>query len=173
MLTARSLSASLFLPEISKNSLFLLWRPVSLDCIRHQAFQETWQYRRRENQPRFTPRFTGFVVFSTIHSFIETCTIRARSVQRYLGRHPPQSPDIGLCSPASYVRGGFAQRAGYQSCDRSGRPSCAASSVYHKRPTLGRCFQPSDAPAGHIGGWICEVLHEVDLGRDIGSQWSE
>ncbi len=25
-------------------------------------------------------------------------------------------------------------------------------------------------PAGHIGGLICEDLHEVDLGRDIGNR---
>jgi hypothetical protein len=27
-----------------------------------------------------------------------------------------------------------------------------------KRPTPSRCFQPSDAPAGHIGGWIGEEV---------------
>jgi AraC-like DNA-binding protein len=58
-------------------------------------------------------------------------------------------------------------RAGCQSCDKSGRPSFAASSAYHKRPTPSRCFQPSDASAWHIGGLICEDLHEFDLGRDI------
>ena len=42
----------------------------------------------------------------------------------------------------------------YRFCGRSGRPSCAASSACHKRPTLSRCFQLSDAPDGHIGGWI-------------------
>jgi hypothetical protein len=35
-----------------------------------------------------------------------------------------------------------------------------------KRPTLSRCFQPSDAPAGHIDGWRCGALREVDLGRE-------
>src|SRR5258706_2326574 len=30
--------------------------------------------------------------------------------------------------------------------------------------------RPSDAPAGHIGGLICEDLHEVDLGIDIGNR---
>src|ERR1700676_1993957 len=63
-------------------------------------------------------------------------------------------------------------RGGCRFYDRSGRLWCAASSVCHKRPTLSRCFQPSDAPAGHIGGWMCGALHEVDLGRDIESQWS-
>ena len=62
-------------------------------------------------------------------------------------------------------------RAGCQSCDKSGRPSFAASSAYHKRPTPSRCFQPSDASAWHIGGLICEDLHEFDLGRDIGNRW--
>src|SRR6202035_3129218 len=61
----------------------------------------------------------------------------------------------------SLFRGGVAQRAGCQSYDRSVRPSCAASSVSHRRLTLGRCFQPSDAPAGHIGGWIYGDLREV------------
>jgi hypothetical protein len=70
----------------------------------------------------------------------------------------------------SCVRGGVAQRAGCQSYDRSGQPSCAASSACHTTPTLSRCFEPSDAPAGHTGGWICGVLREVELGRDIGSQ---
>ena len=40
-----------------------------------------------------------------------------------------------------------------------------------KKPNPSRCFQPSDTPAGHIGGLICEDLHEVDLERDIGSLW--
>jgi hypothetical protein len=67
---------------------------------------------------------------------------------------------VGSMSP---FRGGVALRADCRSCDKSGRPSYAASSACHKRPTLSRCFQPSDAPAGHIGGLICEDLHEVDL----------
>jgi hypothetical protein len=104
--------------------------------------------------------------------------VRARSARRYLERHLPQSRDIGRCSPAWYGRGGVVLRAGCRSCGKSGQPSYAASSACHKRLNPSRCFQPSDAPAGHIGGWICEDLHEVDLGRDepvarsIGSQAS-
>jgi hypothetical protein len=98
-------------------------------------------------------------------------TIKARSARPYSERHLPQSRDIGRCSPASYGRGGVAPRAGCRSCDKSGRLSCAASSACHKGPTLSRCFQPSDATAGHIGGLICEDLHEVDLERDIGNRW--
>src|ERR1700687_974245 len=64
-----------------------------------------------------------------------------------------------------------ALRADCRSCGKSGQPSYAAWSACHKRPTLSRCFQPSDAPAGHIGGLICEDLHDVDLERDIGNQW--
>jgi len=61
----------------------------------------------------------------------------------------------------------FARRAAEQ---RLTGEFIVASSACHKRLTPSRRFQPSDAPAGHIGGWICEDLHEVDLGRDIGNQ---
>src|ERR1019366_4527150 len=98
-------------------------------------------------------------------------TIKARAARRYLERHLLQSRDIGRCSPVSYGRGGAALRAGCRSCDKSGQPSYAASSACRKSPTPSRCFRPSDAPAEHIGGWICEDLHEVDLGRDIGNRW--
>jgi hypothetical protein len=68
-----------------------------------------------------------------------------------------------------------------RSCDKSGRPSCAASSAYHKGPTLSRCFQPSGAPTGHIGGLICEhslarsrlgKRYREPVARSIGSQAS-
>jgi hypothetical protein len=71
--------------------------------------------------------------------------IRARSARPCAERHPPQSRDSGRCFPPSYNRGATAQRAGCRLYDRSGRPSCAASSACRKTPALSRCFQPSDA----------------------------
>jgi hypothetical protein len=60
-----------------------------------------------------------------------------------------------------------------------GQLSFAASSAFHKGLTLSRCFQPSDAPAGHIAGWICEDLRDrlgkryrEPVARSIGSQAS-
>jgi hypothetical protein len=129
-------------------------RPVSTRTT------SAWQFVERPILPRKRPP-----------ARCRWSTIRTRSARQYLERHPPQSRDIGRCSPASYGRGGVALRGGCRSCDKSGRPSYAASSACHKRPTLSRCFQPSDAPAGHIDGLICEDLHEVDLERDIGNQW--
>lgn len=58
-----------------------------------------------------------------------------------------QFQDIGRYSPASYDRAGVAQRAGCRFYDRSGQPSCAASSGCHNRSIPSRCFLPSDAPA--------------------------
>src|SRR4051794_30868856 len=37
---------------------------------------------------------------------------KAQSARRFEERRPPQSRDIGRCSPASYGLGGVAQRAG-------------------------------------------------------------
>ena len=93
----------------------------------------------------------------------------SRSARRYLEHHPPQFRDIGQCSLASYGRGGVARRAGCQSCDRSGWPSSAASSGCHRRLIPSQCYQPSDAPAGSIVGWIGEGGHEVCSGRRIES----
>ena len=45
-----------------------------------------------------------------------------------------------------------------------------ASNGYHRRSISNRCYQPSDAPAGYIVGWICEGVHEVGSGRDIECQ---
>jgi hypothetical protein len=45
-----------------------------------------------------------------------------------------------------------------------------ASNGYHRRSISNRCYQPSDAPAGNIVGWIGEGVHEVGSGRDIENQ---
>jgi hypothetical protein len=41
------------------------------------------------------------------------------------------------------------------------RRSSAASNGYHKSSTPSGCYQPSDAPAGHIVGWIGEGVQKV------------
>src|SRR5258705_10308075 len=43
---------------------------------------------------------------------------------------------VGSMSP---FRGAVALRASFRSCDKSGQPSCAATSACHKTRTLSRC----------------------------------
>ena len=96
--------------------------------------------------------------------------IKDRSAQRCLERHRPRSRDIERCPPALYGRVEVGQRECCRFCGRSGPPSSASSSACRKQPARGRYSRPSGAPAGHIAELICEGLHEVDLGREIGNR---
>ena len=87
--------------------------------------------------------------------------------RQYSTRRPPQFRGIGRCFPTWCDRGEVGLHAGCLSSYKFGQPSCGASSACRKMLTLSRCFEPSDAPAGHIGGLKYEDLHEVGWGRDI------
>lgn len=90
-----------------------------------------------------------------------------QSARQYSRRRPPQIRDIGRCFPTWCVRGEVGLHAGCRSSYKSGQPSCGASIACRKTLPPSRCFEPSDAPAGHIGELKYEDLHEVGWGRDI------
>src|SRR6516165_11614696 len=86
--------------NFSKNSLFLRWRPVSLDCIRHHPVFRNQNFKDSKQEGRFCGHFSRFFLKALL-SLQADCVSGALSVRLSPAAKIPfqtRFGGIGLCA---------------------------------------------------------------------------